>query len=44
MDDVVRRKSGVHVIHFGWTKANDLRAYLDTVRIAELCAVQAAHA
>ena len=40
-DSVKRSNSGAHVIRFKWTKATEVRIYVDTARVAEYCAIQA---
>jgi ketosteroid isomerase-like protein len=42
-DGIARRNSGAHVMHFKWTKATEVRIYIDTERVAQFCAIQYQH-
>ena len=42
-DGVTRANSGAHVMRFKWTKATEVRIYVDTERVKQFCAIQQDH-
>lgn len=43
LDGVKRTNRGAHFMRFSWTKATEIQTRMDAAKLAECCAIQAAH-